>query len=368
MNLLHLRSSGGFYGAENVIIQLATRQQDSPAHALVGCITTPGDDNALHQRCKSLGIPTVTLPCSGIFDRRAVAEIRATIKRAQTDVLCCHDYKSSILGYVASIGLGIKRIAVNHLWDDIDFKLWLYQRTEGLLYNGFDHIVAVSAPVAADVRPYLLNKKKLTVISNGIDTESYHNYTGPRSLRSRLGLAIDDLLIGVVGRLAPQKGHRDLIEAAAKLASKYPHLKYVFWGNGHLDGELRAIVASHKLDDRILFAGTAEDMAEVYADIDLLAMPSLSEGLPMALLEAMSAELLVLATPVGDIEQVIKEGETGFLTPAEDPETLAQRIATLAEMPQTERQRVAANARKFIIDHFSAEAMAARYEALLKTL
>ena len=291
MNLVHLRSSGGFYGAENVIIQLASRQQDSSMRSLVGCITQADNPNELYQRCQSLSLSAQPMPCSSMFDRAAIAAIRTTLKEHQTDLLCCHDYKSSILGYVASIGLGIKRVSVNHLWDDIDFKLWLYQRVEGVLYNFFDHVIAVSAPVARDVRPYLLNKKKLTVISNGIDIDNYHNYSGPRTLRGELGVKDDDYLIGLVGRLAPQKGHRDLIEAAAILAPQHPQIKYVFWGKGHLEDELRALTAHHKLDETIIFAGTADDMAQVYADVDLLAMPSLSEGLPMALLEAMSAEL-----------------------------------------------------------------------------
>lgn len=368
MNILHLRSSGGFYGAENVIIQLASRQTEAPVKSLVGCIQLPGDDNELLARCKSLDLAAQQLPCRGMFDRQTIAEIRRSIQEHQIDVLCTHDYKASIFGYIASIGLGIKRISVNHLWDYINVKLWLYQRTEGLLYNFFDHIIAVSAPVAKDVRPYLLNKSKLTVISNGIDTNTYHNFSGPRTLRSSLGLTPEDFLIGLVGRLAPQKGHRDLIEAAAALGSKLPRAKYVFWGGGHLEEELRELVSRHNLSDRIVFAGTAEDMAEVYAEIDLLAMPSLSEGLPMALLEAMSAELLVLATPVGDIPEVIKEGDTGFLTPMQDPTQLAQRIETLVNMPSQERDQVAANARQFIIDHFSADAMAEKYKALLEKL
>ena len=368
MNLLHLRSSGGFYGAENVIIQLASRQRNADIRARVGCVTAPGTVNELLKRCESLSIDAQAIVCSGVFDSKAIADIRASIKDNQIDILCCHDYKSSILGYVASAGLGIKRIAVNHLWDDIDFKLWVYQRLEGLLYNFFDHIIAVSAPVARDVRPYLLNKNKLTVISNGIDTDNYHNYSGPKTLRSELGLSIDDVLVGVVGRLAPQKGHRDLIIAAAQLAQSHPQLHYVFWGSGHLESELRELAAQHNLTDRVLFAGVAEDMAEVYAEVDLLAMPSLSEGLPMALLEAMTAQLLVLATPVGDIPEVIKDGETGFLTPAQDPAKLAKRISSLIEMPQPERQRIAANARQFIVEHFSAEAMAEKYKVLLQKL
>ena len=368
MNLLHLRSSGGFYGAENVIIQLASRQTEAPVKSLVGCIQQPGPDNELLARCKSLGLAAQPVPCRGIFDREAIANIRNAIKTNQIDVLCTHDYKSSILGYVASIGLGIKRVSVNHLWDDIDFKLWLYQRAEGVLYNFFDHIIAVSAPVAKDVGTYLLNKRKLTVISNGIDTNTYYNFAGARTLRTTLGLTAHDMLIGVVGRLAPQKGHRDLIDAAAILAPKLPQVKYVFWGGGHLEDELRALVKHHGLEEQVIFAGTAEDMAEVYAEIDLLAMPSLSEGLPMALLEAMSAELLVLATPVGDIPEVIKDGDTGFLTPMQDSAALAQRIETLVNMPSVERERVAANARQFIIDHFSADAMAEKYRALLEEL
>lgn len=368
MNILHLRSSGGFYGAENVIIQLASRQSSDAVKAYVGCIQAPNAHNELFERCQSLGIDAQLLPCTGTLDRAALSSIRSSLKNNQIDVICCHDYKSAILGYAASIGLNLKRLAINHLWDFIDTKLWLYQRIEGILYNAFDHVVAVSAPVAKDVRPFLVNKSKLSVISNGVDTHAHYNYEGSRTLRACLGLSENDLVLGVVGRLASQKGHRYLIEAASKLVSKHKYLKLVFWGQGHLEGSLRELVAEHKLQDHVVFAGVAKDMAQVYNEIDILTMPSLSEGLPMAMLEAMSAEVLVLATPVGDIPEVITDGDTGFLTPAKNSQQLANDIEKLIAMPVEQRTRVAQSGREFIVDNLSADAMAENYAALLETL
>jgi glycosyltransferase involved in cell wall biosynthesis len=359
MKILHLRSAGGFYGAENVILHLASCRKDK-VDAAVAAFTDDTLTNELLQRCEAAGIPAVPVRCNGLFDQRAVKQLKDYLRDHQIDILHTHGYKSTLIGCMAARGLPVKKAATNHLWDYINPKLWLYQRLEGLTYNFYDQVIAVSQPVYEDTRPWLFNKNKLRVIPNGIDYDLYAcNGDGPR-VRAALKVPRDSALIGLVGRLSPQKGHIFLIEAAGQLLNHTDNFKVAFWGHGPLEAELKARVKRYRLKDHVIFAGVTDDMPSVYKAVDMLAMPSLSEGLPMTMLEAMAAGVPVLATPVGDIPKVIKDNITGFLLPTQNSDLLAAKIKALMDDPAQARE-IGQKGRDFVKTNFSSRAMGEKY-------
>lgn len=367
MKILHLRSSNGFYGAESVIVQTASQLPD--VDLTVGVIARDAHDNDLFKRCQAQRINAQIFACRGLIDRSSIRQIREYLQDNHIDILHTHDYKSTILGWWASKGLKIKRISTNHLWDDIDFKLWVYQRIEGILYNWFDRIIAVSDPVAKDIYPFLANKKKLSVISNGIDCDAFaDNHQGPQ-VRAALGIDPTDVIVGLIGRLSEQKGHVYLMEAGKELIKKYPQMKIVFWGEGHLKDSLVKSRDEFGLQDHVIFAGVASDMPAVYSAIDILAMPSLSEGLPMTLIEAMAAGVPVVVTPVGDVPKVIKEGETGFLVKLKDSDELARKIeVVIARIENGSIADIIKKARRLVEDKYSSRVMADKYLEIYKNI
>ena len=362
MRVLHLRSSGGFYGAENVIWQLARKHQGEVLSCVASFVGEAGD-NELLRRCRQDGITSLPVPCRGVIDSKAIASIRQIVLSRNIQILNTHDYKSTILGLTACAGLKIRQVATNHAWDAIDRKLWVYQRLEGLCYNLLDAIVAVSESVKLYVEPFLLKKQKLSVISNGIDCEYFTNKDGCERIRGRLGLSGKDFVLGVVGRFSLQKGHQYMIQALQVLVQRHPRLKCIFWGSGELEEELRQQVNSYGLDQSVIFAGVSGDMPAVYGAMDLLVLPSLSEGLPMTMLEAMAASVAVLATSVGDIPKVIEEGKSGFLVEPQDVKTLIEKIQAVID-DKARLGAVATCGQQIVRDNYSSLKMANEYRKI----
>lgn len=368
MRVLHLRSSGGFYGAENVIWQLARKHQgQGVVLSYVASFVDETGDNELLRRCRQDGIPALPVPCRGVIDIKALGYIRQIIRNQDIQVLHTHDYKSTILGLIACTGLNIRKIATNHAWDVIDKKLWLYQRLEGLCYNSLDSIVAVSDSVKFYVEPFLLKKQKLSVIANGIDCQYFASNDESKHVRKELGISLNDFVLGLVGRFSLQKGHQYMLETLQILVQHYPHLKCIFWGSGELEEDLRQQVISCGLDQSVIFAGVSSDMPAVYGAIDLLVLPSLSEGLPMTMLEAMAADVPVLATSVGDIPKIIEDGKNGFLIEPQNVTMLVEKIQTVIN-DKVRLGEVASNGQQVVRAHYSSVKMANEYEEIYEQI
>ena len=185
------------------------------------------------------------------------------------------------------------------------------------------------------------------VVPLGIDLDRFAS--GRPALR-------DGRLIGNVARLAPQKGHRYLLEAAPAVLERHPDVRFVIVGDGELRAELERQAAP--LGDRVLFTGARGDVPDLLASFEVFAFPSLYEGLCLAVIEAQAAGVPVVATPVGGIRETVVDGETGFLCPPRDPGALAARIGFCLDHAE-EARRVAASAREQVRARFSEERMLA---------
>ncbi len=220
----------------------------------------------------------------------------------------------------------------------------------------------------ADVQRMLVNEdgldaRQVRTISNGIDLGRFDRADRSR-LRAELGLASDEVLIGVVGRLIPLKGHQQLIDALAQLHQQgLTHWRAVFVGGGDLQESLQTAIGAAGLQGRIHLLGVRSDMADVLAALDIFAMPSHHEGLPMALLEAMAASRAVVASAVGSIPEVIRDGQSGLLVGPKDVPALASALRQLIT-DATLRDALGGQARQTVLEHYSAQRTARSYEAL----
>lgn len=188
------------------------------------------------------------------------------------------------------------------------------------------------------------------VVYYGIDLARFAN--AAPALEPEAG----SLVVGNVARLAPQKGQRHLVEAAALVHERHPEVRFLFVGDGELRAELEAQAASTARPDRFLFVGARDDVPELLASIDVFALPSLFEGLCYAVIEAQAAGVPVVATPVGGVRENVVDGETGLIVPLESPRALADAIVRLLDDPEL-AARLAANARKRTFERYSLERM-----------
>jgi len=203
-----------------------------------------------------------------------------------------------------------------------------------------DGFVAVSD----EVRTALLNQigpidGKIAVICNGVDVRRYCHLASRAALRQQLGLPEQAHLMALVGTFKRQKGHRYLIEAAREVVPRFPNLHVLFVGEGELGGELRAQTRAAGVERHVHFLGSRNDVPAILAASDSFVLPSLWEGLPMALIEAMASGLPIVATAVSGTKQVMIQGETGLLVAPGNVAELSAAIVALLADPARARAR-----------------------------
>ena len=249
--------------------------------------------------------------------------------------------------------LGPKRIAHRFMY-----------RVGGRIADGF---VAVSDDVGSSVRhAYRPPRSRLTVIPNGVEVERYGASIDRGVVRSSIGVPADAPMAIVVAKLMTQKGHVVLLDALHGVHEQFPQLRTVLVGEGELRGELEAQVQRERLGGQVVFLGDRADIPALLAASDVFVLPSLWEGLPMALLEAMASGLPVIASAVSGTRQVVEPGRSGVLVPPGDPDALSQAITRVLGDPAF-AARLGAAARVRVEDCYSARAQAQRHVQLYRT-
>ncbi len=355
-------------GAQTHLGRLVSRLDSRGFEPEVLCLLAGGP---VAEEMKARGVPVEVLGLGRLYGPRALVELVRLARRLRErriDVLHTYLVSANIYGTIAA---RLARVAVVTSRRDTGFsRNWRLRLVEQRLINPLvDRVVAVSTAVAEVARrEHGLPPGRLVTIENGVDVEVWKPEGQPRAeARRELGLCEDELAVGVIGHLSPVKGHADLLRAAALVSAKMPRVRFVLVGDGPLRVPLEALATSLGLGGRVLFAGTRADMARVLSALDVVAVPSHSEGMSNALLEAMAMALPVVATEVGGNSNVVFDGVTGRLVPPRDPPALARVLIELVADPAA-RQSLGRAARRHVADNLSLSGMVRRYEELYRGL
>jgi glycosyltransferase involved in cell wall biosynthesis len=357
VNVLQLISSNlGYYGAERVVVTLSAALEEMGVHSVVTAfLNTRKEINVgIKEKATARGLTTEEIVCRGRFDRNSVVSLREIVARYQIDVIHCHGIKPDLYALLAARKSKIALVSTCHLWVFEDKKDWLISAMERGLLLGFDDVVAVSASIVPQLRRFGIRAK---VVDNGIDLTPFRV---PQSdLIKRMGWE-GRPIIGAIGRLAPQKGLQYLLRAAPEVLRENPTALFVFAGDGPERQALQAEANDLGLRDAVRFLGVQENIPELLAAIDVLTMPSLSEGMPMALLEAMACGKAVVASRVGAITKVIEHRVNGWMIDSGDVSGLAEGLKEILGCGDL-RRRLGRAAKQTIESRFSAEIMAKNY-------
>ena len=267
-------------------------------------------------------------------------------------------------GHIAGTLCGAKKFETIHnmyFWFT-PFSRWHY----GLDSLLADRMIAVSDYVrrfTIDNFP-LMQPEKFVVIRNGIHCRQFENVAGAAELRASLGISADAPVIGFVGRLTEQKGVAYLIDATRDLVKTSPEARIVIVGEGDLAEELRARA---KDLPQVIFAGFQRDIPRYLAMFDIFVLPSLWEGLPMSILEAMASGKPVVATGVSGTPEVVVDNATGFVVEPKNVPQLQERLSELVRDKEL-RRKMGAAGRERVVAEFSAEGMVRATEALYEKL
>jgi glycosyltransferase involved in cell wall biosynthesis len=316
-------------------------------------------DGPLRQRLDAAGVPVHVVGRRG-HDPFSVFELARVLRAHRISIVHAHGYKATILGAVAARMAGARLVRTEHGRLEpgrglAQLKLWLNIALESFVSRrAADAVVYVSRDVQSQSRsagPRAVQQ----VIYNGVEPPPAPTRTPLEGFDADPGL----FNIGVIGRLVPVKGHAHLLRAVGRLRENANVRLYVF-GEGPLERDCRRLVEAEGLDSIVRFMGFRADVQQYLPRLDLLAMPSLHEGLPFTLLEAMYQRVPVVASNVGGLAETIRDGVTGVLVPPADEARLAAAIDRLIADPGL-RRRLADSAYALVCEQFLVEGMATRY-------
>lgn len=367
--VLHLINSFDAGGTERQAVELLNRLDEKRFETQLAVLGWRGP---LRRQIVGRFPYTPEFPLYGFFNANAVKQLlrlRETMIEKRIAILHTHDFYSGALGVTAARLGGVKVIAAQR-------HLRLSERRIHDWGTRYIHRLATRVLVnAGGIRDHILkmgsaSPGKIVVIHNGLDAGP-QNEIDARALRERrraellaeLGLDAGARIVGCVAGLKPVKGHRHLLEAAAKVMKADARVHLVLVGDGELRDEIAAHARRLGIGARTSLLGYREDSAQLAAAFDVAVLASLSEGLPNAVMEAMASGAPVVATTVGGVPELIEDGETGFLVPPADSEALAERIEYA--LSQTDLTGlIAMRGRQFIIERFGMHRMVAAVEKL----
>jgi len=358
MKVLHLISSGGMYGAENVVAALARDLEQMGCWVRVGVFQNEHcPDNNVADQLERRGASVIRIPCRGRVDRGAIRQIREIVRDEQIRLVHSHGYKSDIYSYLACRRLGVPMMATCHLWTRQTPAIRVYEFIDAWLLRRFDAVVAVSDVIAEDARRAGIPAAKITTINNGIDLVPFASATPTLAEEIKKG---DRLLVGTAGRLVSQKGMDYFLRAAREVLNEMPEALFAVVGDGPDREKLERLTQELGIERHVVFTGYRADMPHVYASFDVFVLASLDEGLPMAVLEALASNRAVVATQVGAVPKVIVSGQTGMLVKAADVPGLADAILVLLRNPEL-RARLGRNGSALVHKQFSSRVMSQEY-------
>lgn len=360
IRVLHVvRPAAG--GIKNHLLDLIGGSHGGGFHHLVAC--PPG---SLADALAARGIETFCLPLGGeISPWRDLACVRllvSLLKRCRVDVVHAHSYKAGLVGRLAARAAGVPAVVLtvhSSILQDrrSPWKKHLFAVTERLLAGLTDRIITVSRDLGREIADRkMVPREKLVTIYNGIVPERFNKPPDREYLQKIIGIPAGKKVVGTVSRLAPQKGVGDFIKAAARLSGEKEGVVFLVAGDGPLRADLERRAGEENLSGRLFFIGERQDVQIILPCLDVLVLASVTEGMPLTVLEALAAGCPVVATRVGGIPEVISDGVNGLLVSPGDAQGMAASILRLLEDPAASR-KMGEEGRKRVAGSFTVDKM-----------
>lgn len=348
-------------GTERLVIEMVRRLHTQVSMA-VCCLDAAG---AWADRVTALGVPVHVLGRQPGFQPRLSFALAAIARRMRADVLHCHHYSPFVYGRLATLIAGGARAIYTEHGRLSDAPPSPKRRmANALLMAGAQQLFSVSH----DLRAHLLKEgvpSRMQVIWNGIDPGEPPTGAARAAARAALGVTDAACVVGTVARLDPVKDLGTLVTAVAQAGRVNPSVRLVVVGDGPERAALERTAHAHGATGRVQFLGHRDDARAILAGVDVFANSSTSEGISLTLLEAMAAELPIVATSVGGTPEVVVDGETGRLAPARDAAGLAAALLDVAGDPARARAWGRAG-RQRLLQYFTIDEMVRRYAAVYR--
>lgn len=368
MKVLHLIDSGGLYGAEIMLLSLATEQLRLGMEPIIASIGNPGEgEKPLEAEARRRGVKVEPFRMRSGPNLLGALRILRFARGQGVALVHSHGYKANIL-----FGLllqGIRRlpmVSTVHGWTSTGriSKMWFYEWLDARSLTCIDRVVLVNAAMAGHER-LLKNRERLLVVNNGLPCETA---AGQVSLNDKVAaFCRSGFTLCAIGRLSAEKGFDLLLDAVKEAAVGWPGLRLVIIGEGRQRAALEHQVDNLGLRKQVLLPGYVANASRYLPLCQGFVLSSLSEGLPIVVLEAMQAGVPIVATRVGGVPEVLAEGKAGLLVEAGNRSRLADAIRQIRESGTLCEKLITTAARR-VREHYSSAAMARQYLAVYQGL
>lgn len=371
VRVLELRSVRGTGGGPEKTILLGAAMAD-PRHAQVTvCYLRDRRDGifAIDERARDAHVDYVEVSEQHSFDPRVWPRLRGLVADRQIDLVHSHDYKTNLLALLLSKSCGVAALSTVHGWTGHSPReRYLYYPADKRVLARFARLIAVSSDIARELTEHGATPERVTTVLNGIDHRQFKR--DPKAIagaRASLNLHPDQIVIGGVGRLEPQKRFDLLLEAFAALYRRNPQLHLIIAGDGSLRQALEDQRHALGIGDGVTLTGHITDVTSLHHALDLFVQSSDYEGTPNAVLEAMAMETPVIATEAGGTGELVHDGIHGRIIPRGRVDKLMSAIASSLLDPAASR-RMLARARQRVESELSFESRVRKVEAIYHEL
>jgi glycosyltransferase involved in cell wall biosynthesis len=360
--ILHLIETSDLGGAENVMINLVTNLEEDGYHSIV-CLRKEG---ALYDELIKRGIEAHIINEEGFFDVRFVINLFVLVRMKKVSLIHAHEFLMNVYGTI--VGKLSGRPVVTTLHGKFYYYEKWRRRFALQLVSKFSQLVCVSEDLRGFVSEKIgIPKNRIVTIYNGIDTELFAKSEKAVLMKEKFGIKNGQKVVGTVANLNAMKGHTYLLKAIPSIIRDYPSVVFLFVGKGDQEEKLRKEALDLGIFEYVKFLGFRSDIPELLNLMDVFVLPSLSECLPLSVLEAMALSVPTVVTDVGGIREIIKDQETGYIVPPADPAALADKISLLLG-DRTNARSIGLGGREAVDEKFSIETMLAQYQSLYNSL
>jgi glycosyltransferase involved in cell wall biosynthesis len=326
VRVVELLATGSNGGAQEHVYNLVTRID--PAQFEVTIVSlSPG---AAVRKLVRAGFPVCVIDTPD--DDTAVEELTAFLAATGAQVVHNHMYRAEVVGTRAALALaaaGRPRPLVISTVHSSRVRSFEDRELVCALTPQMDHLIAVSTSIVQKIADEGRSGAPVSLIRNGVDLDRYSEQEACCTLREEYGMPPDSAIVGVVARLAPEKGHSTLLDAWPLVLARVPQAYLLVVGEGSRLEELQKQARDLGIADRVIFTGRRDDVPAVTAALDVAVLPSYREAQVLTILEAMALSRPVVASNVGGIPEMVEDGVTGLLVPPREPVPLADAIVRL---------------------------------------
>jgi glycosyltransferase involved in cell wall biosynthesis len=369
INVLDLRDTHEIGGPGKTILETFRAIDTNRFRLHLGVF---GSSNARNESpffaaAKAMDVPIHEIDASGPYDLGQILRLRKLVHEQRIDIVHPHETSSDVITYAMSKITRVPIVTTAHGWIANSAKQRAMVALDKRVMRGFDSVIAVSRRIEQDLLDAGVPKKQVCLLHNAIVVENYRRQDGGGILESFVGKRLSHPVLVSIGRLSPEKGHADLVDALRIVAARGRRIEAVIAGDGPSRKDLIERIAAAGLQASIHLPGYVNAPARLLQDADLMVLPSHTEGLPNAALEALVMNVPVLATKVGGTPEVVIDGETGRLVASRQPEALAGGIIEFLDH-RAKWQEWADRGRKMVEEQFDFKARTRRLEHLYESL